>query len=91
MDMEGSYMSELIEKFKSGEVAVNCRTEELAKKFLQECEDEGLNRIDKDGYTLLAMFKNYGKNTCYFYRQYVISGNAGYAAENGYEIIEYKE
>ena len=87
-------MSELMEKFKQGKVAVNCRTEEAAKKFLKECENEGLKWASGDKPTSLNWWRSCRENTTYiFYLPY--NGIRVDAREEkkaqGYEIIEYKE
>ena len=87
-------MSELMERFKSGKIAVNCRTEEAAKKFLQECEDEGLEWACGDKPTSLNWWRSCRENTTYiFYLPYNgirVDAREEYTAQ-GYEIIEYKD
>ena len=87
-------MSDLIEKFKSGKIAVNCRTEEAAKAFLKECEGEGLKWARGDKPTSLNWWRSCKENTTYiFYLPYNgirVDAKEEYTMQ-GYEIIEYKE
>jgi hypothetical protein len=87
-------MSELMEKFKQGKIAVNCRTEEDARAFLKECEDDGLKWASGDKPTLFNWWRSCRENTTYiFYLPYNgirVDAREEYTAQ-GYEIIEYKE
>jgi hypothetical protein len=87
-------MSELMEKFKAGKIAVNCRTEEAAKKFLKECEDEGLEWGAFNA-THHTNWEHYKEETCYTNSMFGLDAlgfqRYGFYVYEGIEIIEYKE
>jgi hypothetical protein len=81
-----------MEKFKQGKVAVNCRTEEAAKKFLQECENEGLRWTFGGIATNSTAWNRYKEKTCFdcCSKQLKYCHDTHYKVLN-YEIIKYKE
>ena len=76
-----------LEFFKEGNLAVNCKTEELAKEFLAWCVSKGIKTIGDN--TFFSTYKNY---TCYvvFNRTGINFSGLVYFEENGYFIKEFK-
>jgi hypothetical protein len=88
-----------MEKFKTGKVAVNCRTKEAAKKFLKECGDAGLKWLDgtpaQFSYNFWGLYKektHYRNSVRNFTNRTGMQyGTEKASIEEGVEIIEYKE
>lgn len=53
------------DSFKAGKFAVHCDTEEKAKSFLWECEQQGITWGGVDKPTNITYFDSYGVFTCY--------------------------
>lgn len=75
-------------------IAVHCDTEEKAKKFLQECENRGLEWIDGDSpmTNISNIWHINMEYTCYAIKNYVITyENVEYFKIVRYELIEYND
>lgn len=56
---------EIIQKFKSGEIAISCSTEEEAKEFVKWCNDNGITWLNS---TMSGTkYELYLTDTCYMY------------------------
>ena len=53
------------DRFKNGEIAVHCDTEEKANNFLNECDKQGIAWTDGDKTTEINCWFWYEKNTSY--------------------------
>lgn len=84
---------ERIEKFKNENVAVNCKTEEEARKFIEWCYENGFEwDISKPGVT---HFYYYEDKTCYTFNfcdcEHLGYGTKSFHKREGYEVIKYKD
>lgn len=78
-------------KFLNGELAVNCRTENQAKKFLKYCEEQGIKWTDG---TLLSDYlgwEEYKEKTTYGIQRGLIYRNYDVEVRFGIEVIPYKQ
>lgn len=79
---------ERVIKFKSQQLAVNCKTKEQAKKFCKWCYENGLewkgNKVDK-----ICWY--YGDKTCYTYNNRLLHSYISNTIKNGYKIITYQD
>ena len=80
----------LVERFRSEKIAVNCQTREEAEKFVKWCFDNGIKWFRGDENMLHWI--DYCSNTCYDYengylKYYCVSGLEYY----NYTIITYKD
>lgn len=83
-----------IEEFKKGKMAVNCKTEELAKEFLGALSDSGFRWIGRKDFEGRYEWCNYEEDTCYNCyeegdKELQYSG-IDYFKNNGYKIKEFK-
>lgn len=53
------------DRFKKGEIAVHCDTEEKAKDFLKECKNRNINWLTGRDVTQRNNWESYKKDTCY--------------------------
>lgn len=80
-------------KFKNEKIAVNCRTEEAAKEFIEECYIRGLKWMN--GSRNIAFYNCYKEETAYTFN-FKGTGFIEYAythwyKKEGYEIVEYEK
>ena len=81
------------EKFRNERVAVNCRTEEAAKEFIEECYIRGLKWMN--GSRNITFYNCYKEETAYTFN-FKGTGFIEYAythwyKKEGYEIVEYEK
>lgn len=81
------------DKFKNEKIAVNCRTEEAAKEFIEECYIRGLKRMN--GSRNITFYNCYKEETAYTFN-FKGTGFIEYAythwyKKEGYEIVEYEK
>ena len=81
------------DKFKNEKIAVNCRTEEAAKEFIEECYIRGLKWMN--GSRNITFYNCYKEETAYTFN-FKGTGFIGYAnthwyKKEGYEIVEYEK
>lgn len=78
------------EGFKQGKFAVNCKTEELAERFLSECEKKDLSWLSSKA-TEYTRFGSYKENTCYNYdSRHLYYGDADYYAQCKIKIVVFE-
>lgn len=75
-------------EFKKENIAVWCKTEEIAKDFLKECDKQGLKWIDGSTATSDTHYKPYGAKTCYTCQ--ISYCPKGFFEEGDFKIIEWK-
>ena len=84
---------ERIERFRNEKIAVNCETEEEARKFIEWCYENGFEwDISEPGVTHFYYYKD---KTCYTFN-FCDCEHLGYSfkqfyEKKGYEIIKYKD
>ncbi|WP_052406370.1 hypothetical protein [Clostridium culturomicium] len=81
------------DKFKNEKIAVNCRTEEAAKEFIEECYIRGLKWMN--GSRNITFYNCYKEETAYTFN-FKGTGFIGYSythwyKKEGYEIVEYEK
>lgn len=81
------------DKFKNEKIAVNCRTEEAAKEFIEECYIRGLKWMN--GSRNITFYNCYKEETAYTFN-FKGTGFIEYAythwyKKEGYEIVEYEK
>lgn len=84
---------ERVEKFKSGEIAVNCSTKEESRQFIEWCYLNDIRWTDNNN-TVRTYFYVNKENTCYKFN--IASGALFYSSKkfyknNGYIVITFKE
>ena len=85
---------ERVEKFKSGEIAVNCSTEEESRQFIEWCHRNDIRFTNNDNDTIRTYFYVNKENTCYKFN--IESGGLLYSSKkfyknNGSIVITFKE
>ena len=82
----------LVERFKTERIAINCETEQEANKFIDWCYDNGMEfgyRSEK------TYFSKYLERTCYVYNYHgdckLEYCRVGFYEENNWKIIKYKD
>lgn len=75
-------------EFKKDKIAVWCKTEEIAKDFLKECDKRGLKWIDGSTATSDTHYKLYGAKTCYTCQ--ISYCPKGFFEDGDFKIIEWK-
>lgn len=83
---------EIIQKFKSGKIAISCSTEEEAKEFVKRCNDNGITWLNS---TMSGTeYELYLTDTCYMYHP--VYGSLWITSKRNFEkcknkIITFKE
>lgn len=87
---------ERVEKIRSGEIAVNCSTEEESRQFIEWCHRNDIRWTsnDNDNDTIRTYFYVNKENTCYKFN--IASGGLLHSSKNfyvneGIDVITYKE
>lgn len=85
---------ERVEKIRSGEIAVNCSTEEESRQFIEWCHRNDIRWTNNDNDTIRTYFCINKENTCYKFN--IASGGLLYSSKNfyvneGIDVITYKE
>lgn len=85
---------EKVEKIRSGEIAVNCSTEEESRQFIEWCHRNDIRWTDNDNDTIRTYFYVNKENTCYKFN--IASGGLLYSSKKfyvneGIDVITYKE
>ena len=76
--------------FKQGKIVVHCDTEEKAKAFLRECEEEGLKWCSGDKPTYITMWEYAKGKTCYRHDcKGLAHDSIDYYTRKGYTIVPY--
>lgn len=79
------------DKFKNEKIAVNCRTEEAAKEFIEECYKRGLKW--KNSLRNATFHNIYEEQTAYVFNYSGFNSleyaSAPWYEKNGYKIVEY--
>lgn len=76
--------------FKQGKIVVHCDTEEKAKAFLRECEEEGLKWYGGDKPTYFATWEDDKEKTCYRHDcKGLVYASIDYYTQKGYTIVPY--
>lgn len=76
---------------RTGKVAYLCKTEELAKEFLKECDEQGIVWWNSKKKASDELNYNYGAATCYCVDDEGLAyGSNNFLKMKGYNIIEYK-
>lgn len=82
-------------EFLNGKLAINCRTENQAKKFLKYCEEQGLKWDSGDLITSKTYWSVYNESTCYLYKfnpfMLLVITQKELFERNGFKIISFKE
>lgn len=79
-------------EFKKGNVAVWCKTEELAKDFLSECDKKGIEWSDGNSTTRFTHYSVYGGKICYTHHRSfgLCHGSKEYFQNKHTNIIEWE-
>lgn len=85
---------ERVEKIRSGEIAVNCSTEEESRQFIEWCYRNDIRWTNNDNDTIRTYFYVNKENTCYKFN--IASGGLLYSSKKfyvneGIDVITYKE
>lgn len=80
-----------VEKFKSGNVVVNCQTEQQAKDFVKWCHANDMCWGGIRYGSEWTFYDYYGDRTCYRFDDSIVYGNVAAYEDYGYEVITYKE
>lgn len=85
---------ERVEKIRSGEIAVNCSTEEESRQFIEWCHRNDIRWTNNDNDTIRTYFYVNKENTCYKFN--IASGGLLYSSKKfyvneGIDVITYKE
>ena len=76
--------------FKQGKIVVHCDTEEKAKAFLRECEEEGLEWYSGDKPTHITAWEGFKEKTCYRHNcKALVYDSIDYYTQEGYTIVPY--
>lgn len=81
------------DRFKNGEIAVHCDTEEKANNFLNECDKQGIAWTDGDKTTEINCWFWHKKNTSYACscgKSKLVFDFLGYHKDKGLEIIKWE-
>lgn len=79
------------DRFKNGEIAVHCDTEEKANDFLKECDKKGMRWVIGDDTTYDNNYYKYVERTCYRGgRELLTFGHENYFKNKGIEIIKWE-
>lgn len=87
---------ERVNKFRNEKIAVNCKTEEEAKSFIEWCYENGIEwGIPELDETHSTCFRYYRNETCYAFGFdgdiHLGYGSKHFHEEEGYEVITYKD
>ncbi|MEG2086126.1 MAG: hypothetical protein RR054_04450 [Clostridia bacterium] len=67
-----------------------CKTKELSKEFLQECEQQGITWFNGDRATKETMYNDCKEETCYIIKEGFALGFIVYCCREYFEIFNYK-
>ncbi len=87
---------ERVNKFRNEKIAVNCKTEEEAKSFIEWCYENGIEwGIPELDETHSTCFRYYRNETCYAFGFdgdiHLGYGTKSFYKRKGYEVIKYKD
>jgi hypothetical protein len=81
------------EAFKSGKFAVHCDTEEKARAFLKECDEQGIRWQGGDKASSKTHYASCGENTCYsnygMAKDRIGYSRKGYFIDESIKVIDY--
>lgn len=85
----------LWKKFRNENIAINCKTEDEAKKFLKACDIEGLKWASKENATSHSNWSKFKEMTCYTNdfppTEGISFARRAFSISKGYEVIIYAE
>lgn len=79
------------DRFKSGEIAVHCNTEEKANDFLKECDKKGMKWVTGENATYDNNYYKHDERTCYRGGRDILTFiDENYFKNKGIEIVKWE-